>query len=525
MVPRARIRRLRRNAAIKSTASGATPRAQRDLAIPADPSNGDEERYPNKIGTFTKGLPHNQLGEVDLNAYNAVIRAMSSGSPADMENIPMGWPDPAKQRKLVDPQAGLAFSLEGSDPQVFPFPAPPAFDSAEEAGELVELYWHALLRDVPFTQYDSHPLVQAACDDLSKLSDFRGPKIDGRVTPATLFRDTAPGILAGPHVSQFLLKPVPFGTQFMEQPIRTYLSGVDYVTDYATWLDIQNGWNPPGPRFEAQRYFVRNGRDLARWVHKDVFFEAYLNACQIMITAPDASDETTGGGIGAPLDAANPYRGSHTQQGNATFGAAHIQSLVSSVVIQALKAAWYFKWFVHRRLRPEAFAGAAHNRITKNVNYAIHPDALNAAAATRIFSKYGGYLLPQAFPEGSPLHPSYACGHAACAGACITVLKAFFDESFVIANPVVPAADGLSLVPYTGPDADRLTVGGELNKLGLNMAMGRAFSGIHWRSDTVDCMRLGEAVAVSVLRDQRATFHEDFEGFSLTTLDGAKITV
>lgn len=267
--------RIRHNAAL----------AQRDLWIPAHPSNGDEERYPNKIGTFTKGLPHNQLGEVDVNAYNAFIGAMSSGSPADMEKIPMGWPDPAKQRKLVDPQAGLAFSLEGSDAQVFTFPAPPAFDSAEEAGELVELYWQALLRDVPFTQYDTHPLVQAACDDLSKLSDFHGPKIEGRVTPATLFRDMAPGILMGPHVSQLLLKPVPFGTQFMEQPIRTYLAGVDYVTDYATWLDIQNGWNPPAAKFEAQRYYVRNGRDLARWVHKDVFFEAYLNACQILIRA------------------------------------------------------------------------------------------------------------------------------------------------------------------------------------------------------------------------------------------------
>lgn len=225
------------------------------------------------------------------------------------------------------------------------------------------------------------------------------------------------------------------------------------------------------------------------------------------------------------MDAGNPYRGSKTQQGNATFGSAHIQSLVSNVVINALKAAWYYKWFVHRRLRPEAFAGAAHHQITKNAGYPIHHDALNSAAATRIFNKYGNYLLPQAFPEGSPLHPSYACGHAACAGACITVLKAFFDESFVIPNPVVPAADGLSLVPYTGPDADRLTVGGELNKLGLNMAMGRDFSGIHWRSDTVDCMRLGEAVAISVLRDQGATFHEDFEGFSLTKLDGTKITV
>src|SRR5262245_61853317 len=32
-------------------------------------TNGDEERYLNKIGSYTKALPHNQLGEVDLAAY------------------------------------------------------------------------------------------------------------------------------------------------------------------------------------------------------------------------------------------------------------------------------------------------------------------------------------------------------------------------------------------------------------------------------------------------------------------------
>jgi hypothetical protein len=35
------------------------------------PSNNDESLYPNKIGSFSKGLPHNNDGTVDLNAYNA----------------------------------------------------------------------------------------------------------------------------------------------------------------------------------------------------------------------------------------------------------------------------------------------------------------------------------------------------------------------------------------------------------------------------------------------------------------------
>ena len=40
----------------------------------------------------------------------------------------------------------------------------------------------------------------------------------------------------------------------------------------------------------------------------------------------------------------------------------------------------------------------------------------------------GNWLLPMAFPEGSPMHPSYGAGHATVAGACTTILKAWFDH-------------------------------------------------------------------------------------------------
>jgi hypothetical protein len=130
------------------------------------------------------------------------------------------------------------------------------------------------------------------------------------------------------------------------------------------------------------------------------------------------------------------------------------------------------------------------------------------------------------FPEGCPLHPAYGAGHATVAGASVTILKAFFDESFVIPDPVVPSPDGLSLVPYTGPDAANLTVRGELDKLASNVAIGRNFGGVHWRSDYTASLRLGEALAISILRDQRATyFGEEFDGFSFTSFDGAAIRV
>jgi hypothetical protein len=85
--------------------------------------------------------------------------------------------------------------------------------------------------------------------------------------------------------------------------------------------------------------------------------------------------------------------------------------------------------------------------------------------------------------------------------------------------------DGLSLVQYTGSDAERLSIGSELNKLAGNIGMGRNHAGIHWRSDYVDALLLGEAVTISVLRDQRATYTEDFHGFTFTKFDGTTITV
>jgi hypothetical protein len=131
---------------------------------------------------------------------------------------------------------------------------------------------------------------------------------------------------------------------------------------------------------------------------------------------------------------------------------------------------------MHRRLRPEEFAGRVHQTLTGAVRYLVHTDVLNAVAPSVLFHTTGTYLLPMAYPEGCPLHPAYPAGHAAIAGACATVLKAFFQPEFVIPNPVEASADGLALLPYRGPD---LTVGGELNKLASNIALGRDAAGVH----------------------------------------------
>jgi hypothetical protein len=54
------------------------------------------------------------------------------------------------------------------------------------------------------------------------------------------------------------------------------------------------------------------------------------------------------------------YLNFRKQSGFVTFGAANILDLVTSVGNAALRAVWYQKWSVHRRLRPEAFGGRVH---------------------------------------------------------------------------------------------------------------------------------------------------------------------
>lgn len=489
--------------------------------LPAHINNGEEEDYrndsgcPNFIANFSKGLPHNYLGEVDPTAYYTLITALKSGQPADFEAIPL-----VGKRKLTNPQAGLAFDLEGLDSHAATIRPAPRIDSAENSGEAVELYWMALLRDINFTEFEQNEEIVVAAQDLSKLSDFRGPKVTRQrregaieaVTPRTIFRGSYPGDEVGPYLSQFLLKDIPYGSLTISQRQRTVLPGIDYMTHYEDWLAVQNGSLTNTDAFDPTPRYIRNMRDLGQYVHVDALYEAYLNACLILL------------GMNAPVDEGNPYRNSKTQLGFATLGGPHILSLVTEVATRALKAVWFQKWYVHRRLRPEEFGGRVHNHLTKQADYPIHADLFNSSVLEQVYSRYGSYLLPMAFPEGSPTHPAYGSGHAVVAGACVTILKAWFDESWVIPNPVVPNYDGTELWAYSGTDVGQLTIGGELNKVASNIGNGRNMTGVHWRTDYSESTKLGEAVAISILEEQARTYNE-VQFFTLTKLDGTRVKI
>jgi hypothetical protein len=484
--------------------------AEFSVRIPQESTNGDEQHFPNHIGNYSKGLVHNGIGEVDSASYTSFLRAINSGDPRLFEQIQMGGKVP-----LVDPQAGLAFDLEGTDSHQLAIGTPPSVASRAIADIAVENYWMALCRDVNFTQYGNEPLTQAAIAELNTLPAFSGPK---PVTPQNLFRGFTAGDVLGPYVSQYLLWPFNYGAVSVTQLLTTYVPNVDYMTDQASWLAVQNGQGPFAQnQIDPNPQHIRNGRGLAAYVHVDVLFEAYFNACLILIDQ------------GAPLDPNNPYVNSRRQTGFGTFGAPHLKALVAEVSQRALKTVWYLKWFVHRHLRPEEFGGLVHMTKTKQASYPLHADILNSQAVEQVFAKHGSYFLPHAFPEGCPQHPSYGQGHATVAGACATIVKAWFDDAAALSSvPGItisqPGEDGFSLIPYTGADRDQLTIGGEMNKLAANIGIGRNHAAVHWRYDYADSLPLGEAVAIAMLRDMAHCWNESFEGFSFTKFDGTRIT-
>lgn len=498
----------RRDAYTKHEAIAYTEYAR---GVPCHTNNGDEATYTaTRAGSYSKGLPHNSLGIVDANAYATLLGAVESGIPAHFDAIPLG--SGPSGRKLVNPQSGIAFNLIGGDPASFGTDPAPAISSSVFAHELAENYWMALARDVSFDQYGLNNVTLAAAAELSQTgwNDYGGPY--PAIAATNLFRGNAPGCNVGPYISQFLYLPCWFGANQISQKLAPPTPGVNFMTQWPEFLAIQNGQQPNATlTYDPSPRYIINGRDLSHWVHVDVLFQAYMHAALILMTT------------NAPLKPTVPYvTTEQNQMAFGTFGGPEIAGMLGEIAPIALKAAWYQKWFVHRKLRPEAAAGRVDRTLGLHTTFPLHADILASSAVAATKNLTGTWLLPQAFPEGSPLHPSYAAGHATVAGACITLLKFYFREDYVLPSPVQPDSTGHNLLPYTGP---ALTVGGELNKLAANVGIGRNIAGVHWRSDANESFKLGEQVAIAYLRTKKPTYNENVPAWTATGFDGTLLVV
>ena len=505
-----------------------TSTAQRDSLVPIPPhtTNGDEQRYADHSASYSKGLLQDDIGVVNPAAWTSFKKALASGLNSDFEAMIMGG-----TKTMNGPQGSYAYDLETADsiqfgnapwvgdPTGLPLVPPFAQIASPDYGtQLVEMFWGSLLRDVAFTDYASNATAIAAAAELSAMPRYKGPRdSSGNVTPDLLFRGAYAGDTIGPYMSQFMFTPTSFGAQPLSQLMTTYLPNIDYMTDTTTFLDVQNGISTGlSNQVDPVLRYLHDGRGLSAYTHVDVLYEAYFTAFLVL------------SGLKFPVNPGNPYINSKTQNGFGTFGAPDFAATQGEVAARAINRVWYQKWLIHLTQRPEAGGGVLHQILSGNQNKIdarLNSNVLNSQAVAQSFSKYGTYLLSQAFPEGSPTHPSYPTGHGTVGGACITLLKFFFDGSHVWPSPMVPSSDGLSLAAYTGQDAGQITVNGELNKLAHNVSFGHGIhAGIHWRSDTETSLLLGEALALSFLQDRAQCYNEKFT-VQLTKLDGSIATI
>lgn len=488
-------------------------------------------------------------------------------------SLPKDPKNKAKVRAWESQGAGNTFDLEGPDAQAVTMPPAPAVGSQELTAEMAEVYAQALLRDVPFT------LIQQklTAKELKELETYTCRKVDVPtilaalkklpwfnqtdccdLTPAensrrrtglndqTFFRGVTPGDDVGPYISQFMLvgnpgingndtqnlKPadgrIAYGAVTVNQRVRFATPCDDHMTRWDEWFDVQNGADLRGQESYDQGYrFITTPRDLATYVHYDALYEAYLNACLLLL------------GSGVPFDPGIPFQKNDFddhQQGFAHFGGPHILSLVTEVATRALKAVRFQKFNVHRRARPEVLAARLAQRDKLNV---MAPELKEMARTDgmkqilRMVAARNGsdaktdqnVLLPMAFCEGSPMHPAYGAGHATVAGACVTILKAFFDHKHVwTQRGYVPKPDGSALVQVPRSQATTLTVEGELNKLASNISIGRNWAGVHFFTDYIESIRMGEQIAIGILEEQKLTYGENFS-MTVPLYDGGSIRI
>jgi len=566
-------------------------------------ANGEELKYrfndldgvrsgkSSHLANYTKGLPHDEKDGLLCNPddYQAFVRGIDSGRSEDFKNTPLGpkgttvdqpieWKSLYTQRqgtngKSIDVRAwesagaGLTFDLEGPDAQSVSMPPAPAIGSAELTSEVAEVYEMALLRDIPFTEFETHPDVAASLARLNKLDWFNNTRLPitedaearrrGTVTPQNAFRGTSFGDTTGPYISQFLLRGTPelgavqdgvldglvaYGAMVFDNKVRVATPNRDYMTTWEWWLDVQNGADLRGRETYVEsgcKYrFIATPRDLATYVHYDALYQAYLNACLAMMA------------MKVPFDPGLPFQERDVidhQQAFAHFGGPHILSLVTEVATRALKAVRYQKFNVHRRLRPEAIAGRIHqwrhtqlpslapvselsnelsetlHEVTKHNRVQNQQYQREVNTSAHEFDCDDSFLLPMAFAEGSPMHPSYGAGHATVAGACVTILKAFFDHGYVLPTPYVVSRDG-SCIESIQDQRLTLTVEGELNKLASNISIGRDWAGVHYFTDYYESVRMGEQIALGILEEQKLTYGENFS-MTVPLFDGGSVRI
>ncbi|PYX94852.1 MAG: hypothetical protein DMG67_00525 [Acidobacteria bacterium] len=416
------------------TVGGANNRARQLVAIRTDaaneaardeigafphPTNGDEERYEHQqfVGNFFRSFPLDSNGLVNPNDYQILLMAVRAGTKDAFDNVPQAT---GGTGKLLGPLDGQTFNILGPDSPGAITPAfaplgltrvvPPSIASAQGAAEMVELYWEAYCRDVPFIDFATNPIIARAVADIAGLSGYQGPK---PVTPQTIFRYQFTDALNGPYVSQFLLlKHRLDGVDFVPR-INTRArvadpntgqvlgTGFDYMTNLSEYLNAEQTVPYSGSvTFDPIPRYIRSMRDLGQLATSDSIYSLYFRAAVIA------------NAIGVPVSPNNPFALDTRVSGFGTFGLAHLLELIAKATAGE-RHAFYYKWYVHRKLRPEAFGnvvdgtlGSEFGGTTRfSINPALHSDLTKSSVLPLIFERNRQLNALRGYPnQGSLLH-------------------------------------------------------------------------------------------------------------------------
>jgi hypothetical protein len=502
---------------------------------------------------FTKGMPleENEDGdrysqgivskERKMENYRNPVRFRSAltGSGKKFER--------GGERAFIGVPNTYTIGLQGMETWRGIMPGAPRPMGVENAAEMIDLYAMEQLRDVPFTAWPNEPGgggpqtvseitaadsdvpkplretlrqletdLQTASDRAEDEEEYDGPWYS---VDRLFINDDIDSVDSwGPYVSQFLLHEVNLWALPADQRYLRYERGKDYNNTEAEWLDTLEGkdqnaaeYNPNTPSGDNPRGYIATPRHLATIVNAEPPYQEYLIAALRLIGTVEFDrrleyvvPDTDGDGE-TEIDVFDYVDG----------GPIGLFELLARVSRHALLAAFFQKYYVHFRCRPETYAGRVRAQ-QQDSQTDLEIDEL--LIESEILRNRTGEenLLSSAYEEGSPVHPAYPSGHSVIAGACGTVLKTWFeDEDWPEGLPYyVPTHDddtfgtfgtGLkdlkSDADCAGVPAGHNGVAQEIDKLMANVGIGRMFAGVHYYSDHYEGVKLGEQVAVGVMAD------------------------
>jgi membrane-associated phospholipid phosphatase len=272
--------------------------------------------------------------------------------------------------------------------------------------------------------------------------------------------------------------------------------------------------------------YISTLRDGAFYVLRDQIWQPFFTAATILFGCP-RFDATQPGGVsrtafGCPIGFQVDGR---VGQKFINLGPVDLFALLSMAGKNSMNACWLWKWSLMYP-RPEEMAYQVHIKKKTGLGIDFSSNILDSTILTDVSNcNFGNFLLPQAYINGSPNHPSYPSGHATYAGAMATILKAWFNcDSSMNAyvgdsiRSTGTSQGGATTEPIqtifyktgiAGVTGIFLKVEHEIDKLASNCAILRNAGGVHYRQDSNSGLKLGEDVAIKTLEDWVQTYNNN----------------